>query len=169
MLRSKLPTPLFEASKAIFSAVEEVREKFKKLDQHNIDLQFTPGDRLIGDLGEALALYLFNLTPMGIKNAKEHDFKCGSTHVQVKATSALKKGSMVGLGLQRTKFDKLLVFKFHPEGEYEILYNGPGELVYDAVSSTSIAESTLRKLADQVARCDRLKARALVPKSTPGF
>jgi hypothetical protein len=122
----------------IFALVVELRRRFP-------GKRFTPGDKLIGDTGETLAEKLFDLEPLG--DPKSHDFRCCTTKlkVQVKTTS----GESVGLGLKKEEFQHLLVFKLYAEGDYELLYDGPGAPVWKATENkkgNSIRVNKLREL-----------------------
>lgn len=149
-MRQILPEPVRGAVVAIFNHVEALRQAFP-------EKRFTPGDRLIGDIGEVLAETLYDVEALA-SNSKIHDCKCAQTnrHVQVKATS----GGRVGLGLEKQTFNRLLVFKIYPEGEFEVIYNGDGDRVAAKIagnSSPSIQVSALRDLDAQVPDSERVK------------
>jgi len=149
-MRQTLPEPVRAAVASIFTQVEALRRAFP-------EKRFTPGDRLIGDIGEVLAETFYDVVSLG-SNSKTHDCKCAQTdrHVQVKATSR----GRVGLGLEKQTFDRLLVFKIYPEGEFEVIYNGDGDRVAAKIaenSSPSIQVSALRDLDAQVPDSERVK------------
>ena len=147
-----LPEPIATAVKAVFAHVDVLRRTFP-------GRRFTPGDKLVGDIGEVLGELFFELTPLDPNKAK-HDGKCSETGrlVQVKATG----GKRVGLGLKKETFDRLLVFKIYPEGHFEILYNGDGGRVSEHIvnnSSPSVQVSALRELNSRVPDSERVKRR----------
>lgn len=138
-MKEPLPEPICNAVKVIFAEVGKLRQSYP-------GKRFTPGDKLVGDIGEVLAEHFFDVVPLST-NSKSHDCKCRQSgkHVQVKATG----GERVGLGLAKETFDHLLVFKLYPEGEFEIVYNGGGQRVADKIcgnTSPSIQVNALRVL-----------------------
>jgi hypothetical protein len=152
-----LPEPIATAVKAVFEQVELLRRTFP-------GRRFTPGDKLVGDIGEALGELFFELTPLG-SNERKHDGKCAATDrlIQVKATG----GNRVGLGLKKETFDRLLVFKLYPDGTFEVLYNGDGQRVAEHIkdnSSPSIQATALRTLNIDVPDSERVRRRTTLGK-----
>jgi hypothetical protein len=142
-MKENLPEPLHTAVKSIFNQVALLRARYP-------GKRFTPGDKLIGDTGEALAEILFNVVPLP-GNPKSHDCRCAISQkcVQVKTTG----GTRLGLGLKKTEFEHLLAFKIHPDGTFEIIYNGGGNRVAQHIqnnTSSSIQVAALQELNKQV-------------------
>lgn len=137
-MKEKLREPLHTAIKVIFEQVKLLQRSYGK--------NFTPGDKLIGDAGEAIAEMLFEIEPLD-PNTKGHDYRCRKTHkkVQIKTTS----GNRLGLGQKKTEFEHLVAIKIYPDGTFEILYNGEGHRVAKRIeknSSPSIQIAALREL-----------------------
>lgn len=110
--------------------------------------RFTLDGKLVGDIGEALACYHFDLEPLS-EGTVAHDAKTkdGKKKIQIKTT----QGDRVGLGLTRQDFDYLIVVKLNEDGSYEFIYNGPGALVLKNAGSQSISVKKLEKLQSDVA------------------
>ncbi len=108
-----------QAVKALQTARTRLSERFK-------DWKFTLDGNLVGDIGEAYAFAHFDLTKIGT-GTKDHDFVASDGKlVQVKMTQR----NTLGLGLKEPTFDYLIALFLKPDGEVEILYNGPGAPVY---------------------------------------
>ena len=120
---------------------------------HCPKLTFSPGDRLVGDAGEALTKLLFNLEPLPKGETRGHDYWSPDLEkkVQVK-TTAKEKLSL--LGRKHTAFEHIIAFKLYPNSSFELLFNGPGNLLLDAVSSNSIAVATVRTKNDSITNTD---------------
>lgn len=139
--------------KRLYQARNELREMFP-------DFKFTLDGNLIGDIGESIAQQDFGFTKLKT-GVRGHDFetKKGARRclVQVKTTQAVKGG--VGLGLNRQSFDHLIVIQLTIEGDYGILYDGPGSLI-DAArahkTTHSLSVKQLRDLNGKVKPKDRL-------------
>ncbi len=138
----RLPEPFFSCFKAIFEAVSTLRSSHER---HEPPLAFSPGDRLVGDTGEALAKLIFNLIPLRDGETRGHDYWSPDLKkkVQVKTTA---KDKLSLLGRSHTDFEHVIAFKLYPTGNFEVLFNGPGSLLLNAVRSGSIAISTVRML-----------------------
>src|SRR5580704_17587164 len=120
-MKEKLPEPLHTAIKTVFDQVAMLRKQYP-------GKRFTPGDKLIGDMGEVLAETLFGMVPL---HKKSHDcfFHNIKKCVQVKITS----GKRLGLGNEKIEFEHLLAFQIYPDGFFEELYNGNGNRIADAI------------------------------------
>jgi len=117
---------------------------------------FTLDGLLLGDIGEALACYQFDLEPLP-GNEKTHDAKTSDGKlVQIKTTQ--KK--TLGLGLQKREFQHLIAFFIDANGNPEIIYNGSGKRIWDElgdIKSNTIGVKRLRKLNDTVPDAERLQ------------
>lgn len=123
------------------------------------DFPFTLDGKLIGDLGEAIAMHDLGLERLPAGNAL-HDFKTADGRlVQVKTTQAVKNGQGVGLGLQKQSFQQLLIFQLSEAGTYSVLYDGPGRYIDEArkhKKSASLSVGQLRKLNSLVKPTERV-------------
>lgn len=151
-----LPEELTEQYKIIFDAVHKLRAFAMGLNIPKHELLFTPGDRLVGDLGEALAIYLFDLKTMPDSNSKDHDFICArtGTQVQIKTTTTFAKNATVGLGNRVANFEHIIVFLIQQDCTYEILYNGSGARIRDGLSHNATSVSHHRLRANHLAQQD---------------
>lgn len=142
----------------IIRRLYEARDELRRL---HPDLKFALDGNLIGDIGEAIAQRDFGLEPLP-PGTKWHDFQTrDGRHVQVKTTQ--KTSGPVGLGLTMQSFEHLIVIQLTEEGDYHVLYDGPGSLIDDARAhrkSPSLSVSQLRRLNEQVAAADRLVTNA---------
>lgn len=138
-----------EATKHVPQLVERLYAIVSELEAHFPGRPFTPDGHLVGSLGEVLgaAFYDLQLLPC---SAECHDaVAADGRQVQIKAT----QGQQVAM---RSLCDHLLVLKLNKDGSADEVYNGPGELAWNATGPMQrngqrpIRLSTLRKLAGQV-------------------
>ena len=143
----ELPTLI----RKLYDIVHDLHGKFP-------DWEFTLDGRLVGDIGEALACYYFDLEPLP-GNEKTHDAKTRDGKlVQIKAT---QKKTM-GLGLKKRNFEYLIGLHIDTNGDAEIIYNGSGQRVWNElgnIKSTAIGVARLRKLNATVPDGERLQKR----------
>lgn len=154
-MKKKAPAPIPEALAALYKAQDTLRIAFP---HHPFGLD----GNLIGDIGEAIAEKDFGLVPLRGGN-KSHDMQRPSDNalVQVKTTQKASDGKGVGLGLVKTTFDFLLVLEVDKDGSYEVLYDGPGDII-DAAREHKKGASLSRK---QLRACQKeLKARDKLTK-----
>lgn len=115
------------------------RDRLRKLfnDEYDDRLRFTLDGNLIGDIGEGIACYHFDLELLP-RGTKVHDAVTKNEpkkNVQIKTT----QGDRVGLGLNQSDFEYLIVILIDPESRsYSIVYNGPGSLIREATNSNFI-------------------------------
>lgn len=113
--------------------------------------KFTPDGILVGSIGEVLAEYYYGLTLLPQNNANHDACTSDGTQVQVKTTQR----SSVDI---RTEPDHLLVLRLRADGKCDEVFNGPGSLVWECVSSKpmpkagfySVSLSKLAKIATRV-------------------
>jgi hypothetical protein len=112
--------------------------------------KFTPDGHLVGSIGEVFAAHYYGLELLPA-SAPTHDATSSDgILVQIKAT----QGKTVGL---RAEPDHLLVLGLFRDGSFEEIYNGPGDLVWEAAGKLQkngqrpIGVSKLRGLMDSVA------------------
>lgn len=116
------PEPVREALVKLYAVRDELRNTY--MGKH-----FSLDGNLIGDIGEIIAQNAFGLTPLP-NGGRLHDFKTRDGRlVQVKASQRARASKQVGLGLKKVGYQHLLVIELHPNGEFEVLFNGPGEYI----------------------------------------
>lgn len=149
---SKSTKSLQPIIKRLYEARNQLRELFP-------ELPFTLDGKLIGDLGEAIAIQDFGFTKLP-EGTPIHDFATDDgKHVQIKTTQAIDPNRGVGLGLTMQSFDHLIVIQISEEGTYEILFDGPGSIIDKARShrkTPSLTVSQLQKLNQQVPSADKI-------------
>ena len=65
--------------------------------------------------------------------AKGHDIVLkNETKVQVKTTQR----NIVGMGLNKQSYEHLIVIKIYDEGKYEVVFDGPGDIVTKGMSES---------------------------------
>ena len=152
-MKRKSPDPIADALKKLYGAQAMLRSTFK-------EWPFSLDGKLIGDIGEVIALKAFGLARLP-EGEKTHDLKAPDGKlVQIKATQKDKDSKGVGLGLEKKTFEHLIVIEFDQEGFYEVLYNGPGSYIDEArkhKSSASLSRKQLRELQQQVPESKKLK------------
>jgi len=116
---------------------------------------FTPDGHLVGSIGEVLAAYYYNLNlapaSTGGYDATTQDGRL----VEIKAT----QGNLVGL---RSNPNHLLVLKILRDGQFEEIFNGPGQLVWEKAGNPQrngqkqISLSKLRSLMIEVLQEEKI-------------
>ena len=146
------PRKIGAAIKRLYAARNELRNAFP-------ELPFTLDGKLVGDIGEAIAIGDFQFKKLP-ENTKRHDFVSPSgKYVQIKATQQTTPGKSVGLGNKKEKFDHLIVIQIHENGTYSVLFDGPGGYVVTARAhkkSASLSVLQLQMLNHQVRNNERL-------------
>lgn len=121
---------------------------------------FTIDGRLVGDIGEVIAALEYDITIDDVSRATHDGVTSDGRLVQVKATfqSSLTFKSVP---------DLYLGFKLHPTGEYEEVFNGPGQLIFDryshrkgiGTSLLSFPVAALREMSAAVPSASRVSKR----------
>jgi hypothetical protein len=125
--------------KQLYQARNELRALFP-------ELPFTLDGRLVGDIGEAIALQEFGLAPLP-SCSELHDFLASDGRkVQIKTTQGTISGQSVGLGLTKQSFEHLIVIQISEEGRYHVLNDGPGSYIDDARQHKKTASLTIGQL-----------------------
>jgi len=117
---------------------------------------------LLGSIGEVYAAEHYNLELF--KSAfKKHDARAldGTDRlVQIKVTQSRAAKKVVAL---RSEPDYLLVFQVNDDGVFRLVYNGPGDIVWDLIKDKntttgqrSISLSVLERLNETVAEEDKI-------------
>lgn len=144
--------------KKLIQELYKTREQLKLLFNN---WSFTLDGNLIGDIGEAIACYHFDLEPLK-KGVKTHDAITKSEpirYIQIKTTQK----DTVGLGLEKRDFEYLIVIQIDESGSYKLVYNGPGENVWKNTKSNSISVKKLSKIQKQVELKDCIQPKIKIP------
>ena len=146
------------SSKSLEPIIQRLYEARKELRALFPELPFTLDGKLIGDIGEAIALQDFGFTPLPA-GTELHDFLAADgRRVQIKTTQAIAPHRGVGLGLTMQSFEHLVVIQISETGTYSILYDGPGTYIDDARrhrKSPSLTVGQLRNLNAKVPTSER--------------
>lgn len=112
------------------------------------DLKFTLDGRLVGDLGEAVALEFFDLVPCEQRTSGVDALVRGSREtVQVKATGSPRSGPAFSPG--KNVADLLLFIRLDFEaGTAAVVYNGPEAPVRASLRKPPKEHTVVAKLAD---------------------
>jgi len=118
--------------------IVEIEELFKiilKLRKKFNERKFTLDGRLVGDIGEIIAQNNYKIKlykkQMPIYDADSYDGK----KVQIKATFLNK----ISFPCDPTRVPNYLIaIKLFPNGEYEEIYNGPGDIVYNLIKDRKV-------------------------------
>lgn len=125
-------------------AFEKLKDAQKILRAQYKEFSFTLDGKLIGDIGEAIILSQLENSKKLKDSNKCHDLLLpDGTCVQVKTTQK----DIMGLGLKKQSFEHLVIIRIYEDGKYEIVFDGPGEIVYaNSSKSNNISIELLRKL-----------------------
>lgn len=133
----------------------ELYEVVGKLETLFPERRFTLDGHLVGSIGEVLAAYHYQLE-LFAASTETHDAEAPDGRlVQIKTTQR----DSIAL---RSEPEHLLVLRLLPDGEWEEVYNGPGDLVWPNVGKRqkngqrAISCSKLRKLMANVSQAARL-------------
>ncbi|MCS3762093.1 DUF2670 domain-containing protein [Bradyrhizobium centrosematis] len=122
--------------------------------------RFTIDGRLVGDIGEIIAAAEFDVALDEIGRAGHDGHTSDRRLVQIKATFKEK------LTFGRTP-ELYLGFKLYPNGSHDVIFNGPGEVIFNeyrhrqgiGARLLSFPISRLRELSATVADKDRVPSR----------
>jgi len=122
----------------------------------DIGRRFTPDGHMVGSIGEVLAAYHYGLRLLP-QSTEGHDAETkDDMRVQIKTTH----GKRIALS---SSPDRLLVLKLAETGEFEEVFNGPGDLAWKAAGKKqkngqrAIYLSTLKKIMLGVDASERLE------------
>lgn len=141
----------------ISSAIRQLYAIVNDLEQQNPGRRFTLDGHLIGSIGEALVKEAYGLT-LYRTNTPVHDAVApDGREVQIKATQ-IDRVSISG------KPQHLIVIKILPDGTWEEIYNGPGNLVLSHLEKKKnqkngqrqISLSVLRALMKEIPEAERI-------------
>lgn len=143
-------------------AIADLVKARNSLRQHyrNVDLKFTLDGNLVGDLGEAIAVELFNVKLEPRRSTAGIDgLAPDGRSVQVKATGT---GRGPAFRLTETKAEHLLFFDLDFEKAYgTVVFNGPDRLATQYLpaefkNQRMISASRIRRANEEVGERDRL-------------
>ena len=152
----KIQISISEAIHQLLAVTEDLHKQFPKK-------KFTLDGRLVGDLGEILAEQHYDISLYeGL--AKHHDgFTVDGRKVQIKSTM---KENLTFPNDHVPDF--YLGLKINPDGTFEEIFNGPGEVAAKSIANRghsktnlhSVSISRLRKLNEEVDALSRIPRKA---------
>ena len=137
----------------IFDGIEQLREAFP-------GKSFTIDGRLVGDIGEIIAAFEYDIELYEVQKADHDGETSDGRKVQVKATF---KDSLTF----KTVPDYYLGFKLFEDGRHEEIFNGPGRIIYEhykhrkGIGETllSFPVDELKRLSEMVPESERIRLR----------
>jgi len=137
----------------IFDGIEQLREAFP-------GKSFTIDGRLVGDIGEIIAAFEYDIELYEVQKADHDGETSDGRKVQVKATF---KDSLTF----KTVPDYYLGFKLFEDGRHEEMFNGPGRIIYEhykhrkGIGETllSFSVNELKRLSEMVPESERIRLR----------
>jgi hypothetical protein len=115
---------LVRIDKDISRIVKQLYELVNELETLYPHRRFTLDGHLVGSIGEILAAYQFDLDLLPHSSAGHDAVSREGKNVEIKVTQR----KSIGL---RSKPDHLLVLKLNPDGNADVVFNGPGELAWN--------------------------------------
>ena len=116
---------------------------------------FTPDGHMVGSIGEVIVADAYGLELL-TASAKTHDARAqDGKMIQIKATQR----DRIAISSEP---DYLIAIRIHSDGSYEEIYNGPGNLVWQAAGpmqkngKRSISTAKLSNIAKTVCKDDRI-------------
>lgn len=116
---------------------------------------FTPDGHMVGSIGEVIVADAYGLELL-TASAKTHDARAqDGKMIQIKATQR----DRIAISSEP---DYLIAIRIHSDGSYEEIYNGPGNLVWQAAGpmqkngQRSISTAKLSNIAKTVCKDDRI-------------
>lgn len=145
-----------EIIREIYSLIDELEAMFR-------GRHFTPDGHTVGSIGEAIAAHYYGLELLPA-STKGRDAIIETRSVEIKAT----QGESIAL---RHEPEHLLVLKLHPNGTWDEVYNGPGNIVWSLIGHKPLPKngqyqvrcSKLRELMGNVPPDHRLAKKRSVP------
>ena len=141
----------------ISGIIREIYALTAKLSEMYPGRHFTPDGHMVGSLGEVVAAERYGLKLYEASHEAHDAFTLYGKRreVQIKTTQT----SRVGIS---EKPHYLIVLHLSPEGEFEEVYNGPGEKAWEAAGKMQkngqrqISLAKLRKLNGEAERAQRI-------------
>ena len=116
---------------------------------------FTPDGHMVGSIGEVIVADAYGLELL-TASAKTHDARAqDGKMIQIKATQR----DRIAISSEP---DYLIAIRIHSDGSYEEIYNGPGNVVWQAAGpmqkngQRSISTAKLSNIAKTVCKDDRI-------------
>lgn len=139
--------------KQLYSTVEELVSMFP-------GRHFTPDGHMVGSIGECLVADAYGLDLMNASNKGYDAVSASGLQVEIKATQA-KSASF------RSQPEHTIVIKILPNGTFEEIFNGPGDLVWQQFNGKPLPSNgqyqislnklkELNKLVDESQRVPRI-------------
>ncbi len=139
----------------VAAILRQLYELVDELERLHKGRSFTPDGHMVGSIGEAWAMWMYDLVLLPA-SAPIHDATTqDGRYVQIKATQRTSVG-IYG------EPKHLIVLKLHRTGIAEEVFNGPGEVAWNAAgkpgkhSQRPITVTRLRRLMDSVPASERL-------------
>ena len=137
-----------EKIKAIYAITGELEARYP-------GRHFTPDGHMVGSIGEVIVADAYGLELL-TASAKTHDARAqDGKMIQIKATQR----DRIAISSEP---DYLIAIRIHSDGSYEEIYNGPGNLVWQAAGpmqkngQRSISTAKLSNIAKTVCKDDRI-------------
>ncbi len=148
----KLTSDNWQRVPVLISRLYEITDELERM----FGRKFTPDGHLVGSLGEAIAVYMYDLK-LDIASSKIHDGEApDGRKVQVKLTGGNKSFQIYG------KPNYLIALQLVNRNQIVEVFNGPGEVAWACAGNqqkngqSSMAISRLRVLNDQITIADRI-------------
>ncbi|ELM3718684.1 hypothetical protein RYR53_001730 [Aeromonas hydrophila] len=134
----------------LYSTVEELEEMFPR--RH-----FTPDGHMVGSIGECLVADAYGLELMNASNKGYDALSPSGLQVEIKATQAKSVAF-------RSQPEHTIAIKILPNGTFEEIFNGPGNLVWQQFDGKplpsngqyQISLNKLKELNKQVDKSQRI-------------
>ena len=150
---------LKESAMGLAGKIQELYKLANELEEMYPGRHFTPDGHMVGSLGEVYAAEKYDLALFEASHPVHDATSADGKLVQIKAT----QGARIAISECP---DYLIALRITHEGEFEELYNGPGEPVWHAAGKVQktgqrhISISKLKKLAMRVGSADRVASRS---------
>ncbi|MGL6489851.1 DUF6998 domain-containing protein [Aeromonas veronii] len=134
----------------LYSTVEELEEMFP-------GRHFTPDGHMVGSIGECLVADAYGLELMNASNKGYDALSPSGLQVEIKATQAKSVAF-------RSQPEHTIAIKILPNGTFEEIFNGPGNLVWQQFDGKplpsngqyQISLNKLKELSKQVDKSQRI-------------
>ncbi|HHQ4663039.1 TPA: DUF6998 domain-containing protein [Aeromonas veronii] len=134
----------------LYSTVEELEEMFP-------GRHFTPDGHMVGSIGECLVAEAYGLELMNASNKGYDALSPSGLQVEIKATQAKSVAF-------RSQPEHTIAIKILPNGTFEEIFNGPGNLVWQQFDGNplpsngqyQISLNKLKELNKQVDKSQRI-------------
>ena len=136
--------------KSLYSTVGELETMFP-------GRHFTPDGHMVGSIGECLVADVYDLDLMVASNKGFDALSKSGIQVEIKATQSKSFAF-------RSKPEHIIAIKILANGQFEEVYNGPGELVWNQFSGKKVPSNgqfqisltKLRVLNEQIYESQRI-------------